>query len=344
MSIGTGTSNVNIELKYQGFNQSYTTDNIQTNITLQSTKEKLLDNIVVSGSTVPAGKWQCGQVTTYGRLDNINLSQAEGPFWNATLTYNQPLTNGITIGSGNDKKATQNSLTVRMLSRQIEQHPNYRYYWNHILIRKSNVTTVTVGGNNYNISTPAGVVNLYAAMNNADKETSITMAQDVVNNSDGGVKWIEDASQLPTDVQMKEDTTTTPPTPVKVSWQIACMQTKAGVEYYQIPTYEVTEYSKHTSRNDAAWSIAQKSGKPRFPSYGDFGLQKKFYPGDAASGVFHWLCLGGNINFDGKYWVAQCTFQWCDGSGWDTEIYPCTTQEYNYEDKNDIFTQASPNN
>ena len=340
MSIGTGTSNVNIELKYHGFEQSYTSDNIQTNITYQSTQEKLLDTIYTSSGTVPSGKWKCGQTNQYGRLDNIRLTQDAGPFWNATLTYNQPLSNGITISSGDDKKATQNSLTVRMLSRQIEQHPNYRYYWNHILIKKSNVTTVTVNGTSYNISTPAGVVNLYAAMNSADKQTSITMAQDVVNNSSGAVKWIEDASQLPTETQMIEVNNT----PTKVSWQIACMQTKAGVEYYQIPTYEVTEYSKHVNREDAAWSIAQKSGKPRFPTYGDFGLQNKFYPGDAASGVFHWLCLGGNINFDGKYWVAQCTYQWADGSGWDTEIYPCTTSDYDYDNKNDIFTQAAPNN
>ena len=334
------------EIKYQGFQQNYTTESLQTIITYQSGREALENNIQATTGTYIQGKWRCGQQYDYGRLDSINLQQDQGPFWNATLTFSQPLSSGIiiTTGGGDDKKATQNSLTVRMLSRQIEQHPNYRYYWNHILIRKSNFTSVSVGGYTYDISTPAGVVNLYAAMNNASKEDSITMAQDVVNNSSGAVKWIEDASQLPTETQTVEDTSTTPATTKKVSWQIACMQTKAGVEYYQIPTYEVTEYSKHVNRNDAAWSIAQKSGKPRFPTYGDFGLQNKFYPGDAASGVFHWLCLGGNINFDGKYWVAQCTYQWAGGSGWDTEIYPCTTEDYDYDDKNDIFTQAAPNN
>ena len=109
MSIGNGTSNPNVEMEYKGFTQTRTDDTLNTQITYQSTKEKLQS---VMTTTYKVGT----NDATYGRIDRLNLTQDAGPFWNLVVEYNQPLSAGIIITTGNDNKATQNSLTVRMLS------------------------------------------------------------------------------------------------------------------------------------------------------------------------------------------------------------------------------------
>lgn len=35
-----------------------------------------------------------------------------------------------------------------------------------------------------------------------------------------------------------------------------------------------------------------------------------------------WLCEGGSISYDGKYWIAQCTYAHSpEKTGWDKDLY-----------------------
>ena len=200
-------------INYQGFNQTYTTDSIQTTITYKSNKDALTGNILTT-SGVPsgsdAGKWKCGYYyDDYGRLDNINFQQADGPFYTATLTYTKTLSAGVIITTGVDKP-TQNSLTVRMLSMPIETHPNYKYIWNHCIARRGSYEDGT-----YDIDS-------YQSMSGV----TIDQAKEIQNRSSGYLKWLDDPSQLPTEtynVEVAQDTFVTE------CWSIAQMWSKPGV-------------------------------------------------------------------------------------------------------------------
>ena len=296
MSIGNGTSDPNIVSDYKGFTQTRTDQSLNTQITYQSTKEKLQSAMT---STFKVGY----NDPTYGRIDKLNLTQQGGPFWNLVVEYNQPLSSGIIITTGNndDKKATQNSLTVRMLSLAIQSHPNYKYIWNHSLAT----------------CYPSHQID-YADISGLNCQE----AQDFLSGHTSGgfcyVKWIQNDSELPSQpvvFQSGEEE-------FKEAWRVEFYMTKPGVTCYDFPTYSITENARHKTRQNAAWSLAVKNGKLKFPAYGDFGLQKNFYPTGPTSGYYHWLCLGGGVNFDGKYWIANCTYQWSpDPEGWDLQLY-----------------------
>lgn len=309
MSIGNGTSNPNVELKYKGFEQSRNDDTLNTQITFQSTQDKLQS---VMTSTYKVGT----QDANYGRIDSLKLTQDSGPFWNLVVEYNQPLSAGIIITTGNDNKATQNSLTVRMLSLPIQSHPNYKYIWNHSLASN-------YGSSQIEYSQISGL--------NAQQAADFAAAHS------GRVRWISNDSQLPTEPLVEENEGSEDV--FTYYWKVEIEMTKPGVTSYDFPTYEIVQNARHKSRNNAAWSLATKSGKLKFPTYGDFGLQSKFYPSDATNGKYHWLCLGGGVSFDGKYWIANCTYQWSpDPDGWDLQMYEVASGGYSKNNNNPILS------
>lgn len=317
------------KIKQQGFSQNCTADSIQTTITYQSREPVLTGKIWTPQHD---GEWKCGQNdVNYGRLDSINLQQADGPFWNATLTYTQPLSTNIIVTTDNNdnKNATTNSLNIRMLSLPLEKNPNYVYTWNHILIGLSGYAPTTAAVQNIELSSISreNAINLY-------------------NEHSNCIRWIRDVSQLPTQPQkISVETPSETPgedpviTTESYRWYIMYDMSKPGVEYYQIPTYEITESTKHKSRNNAAWCAAQRSGRLKFPTFGDFGLTKYYYTNPSPS-CYYWLCQGGGISYDGKYWVAQCTYIWSpDLSGWDQQLYDVADGGYGADyTKNSIFT------
>ena len=309
MSIGNGTSNPNVELKYKGFEQNRNDDTLNTQITFQSTQDKLQS---VMTSTYKVGT----QDANYGRIDSLRLTQDAGPFWNLVVEYNQPLSAGVIITTGNDNKATQNSLTVRMLSLPIQSHPNYKYIWNHSL------------ASNYGSSQIA-----YSQISGLNAQ----QAADFAAAHSGRVRWISNDSQLPTEPLVEENEGSEDV--FTYYWKVEFEMTKPGVTSYDFPTYEIVQNARHKSRNNAAWSLATKSGKLKFPTYGDFGLQSKFYSGDANRGIYHWLCLGGGVSFDGKYWIANCTYQWSpDPNGWDLQMYEVASGGYSKNNNNPILS------
>lgn len=308
MSIGNGTNNPNIELNYKGFQQNRTEQSLNTTITFQSTKEKLQDAM---STTYKVGT----NDTNYGRIDRLNLTQEAGPFWHLTVSYNQPLSGGLIITTGNDNKPTQNSLTVRMMSVPIESHSGYCYIWNHSLATCYANDQIAFGD----------ISGLNAQQ-----------AQDFVNqhideNGVAWVKWIQNDSQLPSQPVKSKDGDQEYLYP----WRTIYYMTKPGVSTYDFPTYEIQQNARHKSRDQATWSLLAKNGKLKFPQYGDFGIESYFY-GPAASG--HWLCEGAGIDYDGKYYVARCTYLFSpDPAGWDLQLYDVASGGYDKNNNNKIL-------
>ena len=308
-----GGGNNRIVLKYQGFEQTKTSENLNTQVTYQSTRAGI-DHAISA-----VNQWKIGTVDDlWGRLDSIDSQPGDGPFWNAVLNYNKPLSAGIIITTGNDDKATQNSLTVRMLSLPIQSHPNYKYIWNHSLASN-------YGSNQIDYADISGL--------NAQQ------AADFAASHSGRVKWIQSDSELPSEPLVEENVGSDDV--FTYYWKINYTMEKPGVTCYDFPTYSVTQNAKHTSRQKAAWSLAVKNGKLKFPTYGDFGLQSKFYPNDSSANPpkYHWLCLGAGVNFDGKYWIASCTYQWSpDPNGWDQDLYEVAAGSYDKNNNNPILS------
>lgn len=307
------------EITYKGFTQTRTNENLQTVITYQSTEQKL--NNMITGVNHSVSGWNIGMSGVYGNLDKITMKQEEGPFWHADLQWNQPLNNGIIITTGDRAKPTYSTLQVSMMQRSLQELPNYAYIWTKYLAKRSD-----------NTSLPTSTALLAL--------TGTAMETNDPTNTDPTLKWINDKTDLPETEYDDEGN--------ELKWSIAYKPTKLGRDYYVYPVYQLTEYARHSSSGNAAWSMATRSGRLKFPQNGDFGLEKKFFPNDASATPpkYHWLCLGGDLSFDGKYWVARCTYRWSpDASGWDQDMYTVADGGYgNVNSGNDIFSQVTGGN
>lgn len=301
------------ELTYKGFVQTRTAQNLQTTITYQSTEQKL--NAMITGAGHETSGWNIGMSGVYGNLDKITMKQQEGPFWHADLQWNRPLSAGVIITTGNSTKPTESNLTVTMIEMSLQTLPNYADIWTKYLAERSdNEVSVTLDG--------------LLALTGAARTTS-----DPTNDC-LTLKWLNDKSDLP-DPQTDENGD-------PVTWSIKFEPTKLGIDYYMVPTYEITEYAKHSNKQNAAWSLVTKDGKLKYPQNRDFGLQNRWFPNCTTgnSPKYHWLCLGGDLNFDGKYWVARCTYRWSpDTNGWDQDMYQVASGGYGNpaNNNNNIF-------
>lgn len=318
MSIGNKTypNNPNIQLQFKGWQQSRTTEALRTTVTVQSTKEKLT-GAVGTGNYIVGASYMGQQ--TYGKdlgvLEEIKISQDSGPFWNMTLSYNNPLSTSITTPTSTiSADPTQNSLAVVMLSMPIETHPNYIYRWNHALmgccLSASEISTIT------------GIA----------LTAKLSAAEALINDESykGRLKWIKSPDQIPTE----KETVTMPNDSTSAGyWKVIVGIKKPGVESYDLPTYEIQQKAKHNKRQDASWALTQINGKIAFPKFGDFGIQGYFHTlGQTPRG--YWLCQGGGIEFDGKNYVTNCTYLYSpDPNRWDLQIYDFATSYADYKNK-----------
>ena len=311
-SIG-GSSTPGVKYSYLGFSQTKTNNSLNTQQTYQSTKEKLQyerDN----NST-----WQIGyQHPSYGRLESVNIEQKDA-FWTATINYTNPLNNGIIITTPDNDQPYNTNLDITMLSLPLEKHPNYVYNWNHLLI------------------SPYPNVRFESIVIDDPTRISKAQAMQMLNNSSGTLRWVKDESQIPVEPMeiLVYDSQGQPIGRRFESWKIASIGTdaagnyvlvnrlKPGVEYYEVPTYEITEWGQYNSRSECKWALIE-GGKLAYPRLGDFGIQNYYHPeliqGTLTAG--YWLCEGGNITFDGKYYNATCKYVWSpQPSGWDLDLY-----------------------
>ena len=93
-------------------------------------------------------------------------------------------------------------------------------------------------------------------------------------------------------------------------WHLLKMRTM-NCESWLLPSYTITEFSRHCGLKDASWAAAARAGKICTPALGDFG-----------TGIESWLNLGGQIYPDGRRYVAKVVYKASPNpSGWDERLY-----------------------
>lgn len=284
-----GGTNGGVALKYLGETISKDTNGIRTTqITYQSTKDKLLSAV----NALSIGGYDD---SISGYLTDINIKQDSGPFWNAVLTYSSSYSTGLTIHIGKSSSPTIFTCNTIMKSLALQTRDNYEYIWNHTLIYLD-----TDGFDQAAMQAKVGAISSWNSTN------YLTL----INSSSGHLKWIKDDSQRPTDPVYEDELDQNNQTvSVPHYWKIAYTMTKPGVEYYEFPTYEITQASRSTQQPD--WWKDNYPGKVLAPSsmtntMGISGGQ--------------WLCHGGQLRYDGKAYDASCTYQWTPDE-WDKDLY-----------------------
>ena len=280
-----GGTNGGVALKYLGQTRTKDVSNNQTiQLTYQSTKDVLLNAV----NALSIG----GKDDDYGYLSNVEIKQDSGPFWNAVLTYTSNDPYNIIINVGTASSPTNYTCTTVMKSLALQTSQNYKYIWNHVLIY--------LDTDNY---TPPA----YSAVSACTKDNYKALT----NASDGHLKWVKDASEMPTDPVYQDEVPTggSEAVPTPHYWKIAYQCSKPGVEYYEFPVYEITQSSR--SRGEPTWWKQNLPGKVLTPQQ----MRKTF-----GINTGEWLCHGGQIRYDGKAYDASCTYQWTPDE-WDDDLY-----------------------
>ena len=352
-SIGGGTSpSGDVKFQYKGFTQTKNSYQLTTRETYQGTKQELQyrrDN-----NSTWAIRYNHPE---FGTIDNVQITQNEGPFWKAVITYNKVLDNGIPISIDHSNKPQEHSVDIVMYSAPIQKHPNYDYRWNHILF------TTKVSDDTWNSA--MNIVNLaYAADHpgwTANSKWTDEFASYLVNTLGDGV-W-----DVKLDVLFGRDMNEKPrqnrfiyevnPTTFNISllssigWCVRQPMQKPGIEYWNKATYSITETGRYTKKNDCQWAL-KTGGLITFPDMGDFGIQKYYHPEVLTAALpdmnGYWLCEGGQINYDGKYYNASCKYTWCLlNQGWDQDVYQFYDSKQAYKtasiaNKDPILTGTVP--
>ena len=331
-SFGGGNSpSGDVKFTYLGFQQSKNAYNLITKITYQGTKQKLQyerDN----NPDWAISKWR----DDYGRLQSIDISQDAGPFWHATINYNKVLNNGITVSFGDDGEAQQSSIDISMMSMPIEKALLYDYRWNHALIATTSSTTVPTAGDQH--TAPVGFTQLNNLITSLGMQYNLRWteadAMKLYNAGKSGkyaktldIQWVENPNETPDrGLADSEEDSSGKLLFKNLPWRVVYYPEKPGVDHFDYPVYTITESGKYTSRLSCAWAI-KKGGLLAFPDLGDYGIQMYYHPNlsTATSSDIpscYWLCDGGQIEFDGKYFNATCkyTYSW-EPTGWDQQLY-----------------------
>lgn len=335
-SIGGGNSpSGDVKFTYLGFQQTKNSDNLITQVTYQGTKQKLQyerDLPQISGGKWYIGKWD----DEYGRLQSVDIQQEAGPFYHATVSYNKPLSLGISVHSG-DGAPQETTLDISMTSLPLQKAYLYDYRWNHALIATTSGTSTPVAGNQH--TAPVGFTQLNALIASLgytyNQRWTEAMAYKIYNAGKGGkfaktldLQWVDDPSITPDRglVDWSEQNENNKPVPKNYPWRVVYYPQKPGVEYWQFPIYQITESGKYSSRLSCAWAI-KKGGLLAFPDMGDYGIQMYNHPNlnsatSSDTPSCYWLCEGGTVTYDGKYYNASCKYTYSpEPTGWDRQLY-----------------------
>ena len=356
-SIGGGTSpSGDVKFQYKGFTQTKNSYQLTTKETYQGTKQKLQynrDNL---------STWAIGYNNTdFGTIDNVQITQNEGPFWKAVITYNKVLNNGIVITTGNRNKPQEHSVDIIMYSAPIQKHPNYDYRWNHVLFTTD--VPLSAWSNTFYAVNQAwhDIDSSFDPNNPYGSKWTDKYADYLVNTMGDGkvhplidVIWGRDINEKPRQNRYYYEVN-------QITWQINLISAapwcvrqpmqKPGIEYWQKATYSITESGRYTSKSDCQWAL-KEGGLIAFPSMGDFGIQKYYHPEVTSSPLStmkgYWLCEGGQITYDGKYYNASCKYTWCLlDQGWDQDVYQFYDSKQTYKtasttNKDPILTGTVP--
>lgn len=283
-NVGGNTNNISFK------GQSYSKD-LGNATTRQLVYQGTKNTLITAAEALTIGAHD----NEYGYLMNWQLKQQDAVFWNLNVNYSNQDPYSITVNIGTATQPTTYTCTTVMKSLALQTRANYKYIWNHVLIYLD-----TKDGNS--AYTPPSYETV-AALNSSNYKS-------IINASNGHLKWIKDANEMPTQ-PVYEETVGANNEPVQTPhyWKIAYQCSKPGVEYYQMPTYEITQSSR--SRGQPTWWKNNLPGKIVAPS-NTFGITGG-----------QWLCHGGQIRYDGKAYDASCTYQWTPGE-WDSDLYDTT--------------------
>ena len=283
--IGNGSNHGGIALKSETHSKG-----LGNEVTIQFVYQGLKDGLLTAANALTIG----GKDDNYGYLTTWEIKPDTGPFWNLIVNYssNNPYAITVSIGTASSTSDRTYTCNTIMKSMPLQTKSNYKYIWNHVLIY---LDTKTAGGSAY--SPPA--YNTVAALNSSDYKS-------IINASNGHLKWIKEANEMPTEPVYQEEEVNGETVQVPHYWKIAYECSKPGVDYYQMPVYEITQASRTTQQPE--WWRNNKPGKV-VPPHQTFGIN-----------TGEWLCHGGQMRYDGKVYDASCTYQWTPGT-WDTDLY-----------------------
>lgn len=268
-----------LQVKYQSRQIEAGTSDIKSYITYQGSYELC---------SKAMKELQIGQVDSeFGALENIRMSQAEGPFWNIELVYTIETGGGADHhigGSSNGPERTEINCT--MISMPLESKKSYRKNWNYNLyIASTKLGPETDQWGNVIKYVPAWWKTATFEDDHVEKETDYA--------------WGKTRGELP-------------PPPDGAQWIKLKNMTMPGVESYDFPTYSLTESTEYRSKSKAAWMLRHKAQRIAHPLNGDLGLTAKFGG--------NWLCIGGSVAFNGKKWVVSLSYQYSP-DGWNEKLY-----------------------
>lgn len=252
-----------LQVKYKSREKTADSRGVETKVVYQGSKS-LCEEAMDSQFMVNVIDAQLGSI------EQVRLTQDEGPFWNLEVTYmiespgldSHLGGNGEAPGSSNGPSYSE--LTCRTISRDVSEHQNYRKNWNYSLWCTN---PYVVSGN---VHFPTNVWNNATAKNDLIMGTSYAYPGNVeVPSSYYYFAWGQSVGDLPA---LKGD----------YVWHECAKPTKPGVNSFTWPVYEMTEKSKHTSKEKAGWAVSKRAGRVVKPAKNDFGITEKF-GGD-------WLC------------------------------------------------------
>lgn len=284
--IGNGSGQGGIALKSETHSKG-----LGNEVTIQFVYQGLKDGLLTAANALTIG----GKDDNYGYLTTWEIKPDTGPFWNLFVNYssNNPYAITVSIGTASSTSDRTYTCNTIMKSMPLQTKSNYKYIWNHVLIY--------LDTDNY---TPPSL----ATVSGYTCKNDNTNYKNLTNASNGHLKWIKDANQMPTEPVYEETVNQESGETEQVPhyWKIAWDAQKPGVDYYQMPVYEITEASRTTQQ--PSWWKNNLPGKIVAPSE-KFGIN-----------TGEWLCHGGQMRYDGKVYDASCTYQWTPGT-WDTDLY-----------------------
>ena len=114
-----------LQIKYQGFHKSKTSDEEKTVITYIGSYELCYEGFEEARTMTSDPK--------YGTLEEARLEPDEGTFWNLELTYAIDIGGNAKSSKGSRLGPKDSTLTVRMMGNPLEMHKNYLKKWNYNL-------------------------------------------------------------------------------------------------------------------------------------------------------------------------------------------------------------------
>lgn len=271
-------------------------------LTVEETKSERLTTVVLQGSKELLKELQetTYKVGTnhpeYGHIQKTRLfNSGQGPIHNLELTYSIDLLGpGYSSATGSGYGPKSSELSMNMLQIDLEKVPDYRKNWN------------------YNLYSTKLNAALPAFWSTADYEndgitgTAYEYPDDGITDplSNTYYEW----------AKVKSDLSALTHDGKKYGWHLVKRMTKPGVEVFSYPVYTLTEIAKHANKAQAAWIISRRAGRISVPIYGDFGIVEKFQG--------NWLCEGGSLSYDGRYWLATLNYTHSPNkTGWDQQLY-----------------------